>query len=146
MSLYNSSVIINAPKELVFRTVSDISSFSEAVPDIVEVEFLTKQQSGAGTRFRETREMRGKKATTELEVTEFVENEHVRLVSEAGGTVWDSVFRVMDKNGNTELTLQMEARPKNIIARMMNVFIKGMISKALDKDMAAVKNYCETQK
>ncbi|KAB2847196.1 MAG: hypothetical protein F9K45_00175, partial [Melioribacteraceae bacterium] len=61
---------INAPVEKVFNTVAHIEEFSKTVPHIVKVEFLTELKTGAGTRFRETRLMKGKEAATELEVTE----------------------------------------------------------------------------
>ena len=76
---------IHAPVDEVFRTVADIHNFATAVPEIVDVEFLSERRSGVGTRFRETREMGSRSASTVLEVTEYVENERVRLVSEAGG-------------------------------------------------------------
>ena len=41
---------IAAPLDVVFRTVSDVKNFREAVPHIVDVEFVTEQQIGAGTR------------------------------------------------------------------------------------------------
>ncbi len=75
---------IHAPVDLVFRTVSDINNFSKAIPHIVSAEILSDTKSGVGTRFRETRLMNGKEATTELEVTEFVDNDRVRIVAELG--------------------------------------------------------------
>ena len=88
------SLTMEAAPEEVFSTVSDISNYTRAVPQLVRVEFLTEQKVGMGTRFRETRLMRGREATTELEVTEYVANERVRFVSDAGGTIWDTVFTV----------------------------------------------------
>src|SRR6185503_18070772 len=86
---------VNAPPEVVFRTVADIRQFSKAVPGVVKYEFLSEVQSGVGTRFRQTRVRDGKEATTELEVTEYVENARVRLVTDdKHGTVWDTVFAV----------------------------------------------------
>lgn len=82
---------INAPIEVVFKTVAEIENFSKAVPHITKIEFLTECKKGPGTKFRETRLMKGKEATTELEVTEHVENERVRLVAGSHGTVWDTV-------------------------------------------------------
>jgi len=60
---------IDAPMEIVFRTVADITQFSRALPHIVTVEFLSASRVGVGTRFRETRMMNGKQNVTELEVT-----------------------------------------------------------------------------
>ena len=86
---------IEAPVEAVFEAVADISNFARAVPDIARVEFLTESRVGVGSRFRETRVMRGREASTVLEVTEYVRNERVRLVADAGGTVWDSLSTVV---------------------------------------------------
>ena len=61
---------IHASIDLVFKTVSDINNFSKAVPHIVSAEILSDTKSGVGTRFRETRLMNGKEATTVLDVTE----------------------------------------------------------------------------
>jgi hypothetical protein len=50
---------INAPVEVVFRTVADIRNYRQAVPQITKVEFLTAQQLGVSGRFRETRTVKG---------------------------------------------------------------------------------------
>jgi len=134
---------INAPIERVFQTVADISQFSQAIPQIVKVEFLSDVKSGIGTRFRETRSMNGKEATTELEVTEYIENEHIRLVTDMHGCVWDTLFEVKPHNGQSELTMTMDARPYKLMARLMNLVIGGMIKKLVERDMDAVKAFCE---
>lgn len=144
MSFTSVSKTIQAPKDVVFATISDVSNFSKAVPHILEVEFLTEQRNGLGSRFRETREMNGRKATTELEVTEFVENERVRMVSDAGGTIWDTLFSVSSEGDATRLDVVMDARPHRFLARLVTPLIKGMVSKAVEKDIDAVKAYCES--
>lgn len=137
--------IIDAPLEDVFNTVADIRQYSEAVTHIIKVEFLTESKTGVGTRFRETRLMKGKEVTTELEVAEYVENERVRMVADSHGTVWDSVFSVKSENGKTNLTLTMDARAYQLLPRLMNPLIKGMIAKAVGTDLDLVKVYCEDQ-
>ena len=134
---------INAPLDFVFDTVSDIKSFSKAIEDIIHVEFLSNRQAGVGTKFRETRILNGREVSSDLEVIEFVENDHIRLVSEAGGTTWDSVFTVTQQNGDTLLKLQMEARPHKLMAKLATPMMKYFIKNALEKDMDAVKTYCE---
>ena len=136
---------IHAPVGAVFEVVSDISRFSEAVPHIVGVEFLTESKVGVGTRFRETRMMGKREASTVLEVTEYVKNERVRLVSDAGGTVWDSLFTVtpVGDGRSTRLGLVMEARPYRLLARVFVPLMKGMVGKAVAGDMDAVKGWVE---
>ena len=72
---YAVSRSIEAPIELVFSRISDVHNFAEVSKDILEIEFLSETTQGVGTKFRETRDMNGRTATTDLEITEFVENE-----------------------------------------------------------------------
>lgn len=134
---------IEAPSEDVFTTIADVRNFAKAVPDILKIEMLSDTTDGVGTRFRETRMMRGKEATTELEVTEYDENERIRFVADEGGTIWDSVFTVTPERGGTELELSMDARPHKLLARLITPLIKPMLTKAVAKDLDAVKIYCE---
>lgn len=134
---------IDAPVDVVFRTVAHVEQFSQAVPGILRVEFLSEVKSGVGARFRETRVMMGREASTELEVTEYVENERVRIVSEAGGALWDTVFTVAPDGEGTELKMVMEARPRSMGARMTLPLIIGTVRKAIEQDMDAVKSFCE---
>ncbi len=135
---------IEASPSLVFATVANVERFAKAVPHITEVEFLTEQRKGVGTRFAETRVMRGRQATTTLEVTEYVEGEHIRLVSDEGGTIWDTVFTVTGTDpGPTELEMLMDARPYTFVAKIVNPLTKGIVRRALEGDMDSVKAYCE---
>ena len=135
---------IRAPLERVFAVVADIENFRQAVPEILEVEFLTESRRGVGTRFRETRQMGKRKATVELEVTEYAENRHVRLESDAGGTIWDTVFRVKQRGeGQSTLTMDMEDKAYRFLARALSPMIRPMVRKAVERDMDAVKAYCE---
>jgi carbon monoxide dehydrogenase subunit G len=137
---------IKAPIETVFKTLATIDEFKKAVPHITEVEFLTDSHYGVGTRFRETRVLNGKHAATELEVTELVENQHVRMVSDAGGTIWDTVFRVKQSETNADevqMDMQMDAIPHKFPARVITPMILNLVSGFVEKDMDSVKNYCE---
>ena len=145
MTRTRTSRTIDAPVEAVFEAVADISNFTEAVPQIVRVEFLTERRVGVGTRFRETRLMRRREVATELEVTEYVRNERVRLVSDAGGAVWDSLFTVTPEGGgrSTRLDLVMEARPYRFMSRLFVPLMKSVVAKAVAADMDAVKAWLE---
>lgn len=134
---------IHAPRGKVFHTVADIRNYSQAIPHIVRVEFLSEIKSGVGTRFRETRLMRGREAATELEVTEYVEDEHIRIVADSHGSVWDSLFQVATEGDCTLLTLTMDGRAYKLLPKLINPLIKGMVAKEVAKDMDLVKAYCE---
>lgn len=135
---------IAAPADVVFAAVADVQHFSRAVDDIERVEFVSEIRAGMGTRFLETRVMRGREVTVELEIIEFVPPERVHFLSEAGGVQWDSVFEVEPAgDGGTRLALVMEATPLSLASRLLVPLMKGMVRKAIASDMDAVKAYCE---
>lgn len=143
MKTVETTRTITAPLATVFETISDVRNFRKAVPHIINIEFLTEQQHGTGTRFNETRVMNGKEHTVELEVAEFVENESVRMVSVAGGTKWDTTFTVKETQGSVEMKMVMLVEPQNMMAKMMVPMILGMVRKGVEADMDSVKTYCE---
>ena len=134
---------INASVEIVFKAVSDIENLPHVVHDVVKVEFLTDIKSGVGARFREIRLMNGKDSITELEVTEFIENDRIRMLADSHGTLWDSIFTVMSAREFTELKLTMKAKARKLLPKLMNPLMKGLYKKGLEKHMEAVKDYCE---
>lgn len=136
---------IHAPLERVFDTIAHIENYEKAVPEIVRIERLSDVRTGVGTRFRETRRMGGKEATTELEVTAYVENDRVRIVGDAGGTVWDTVFEVVAESDCVRLTASMDARPYRLVSRLINPLIARFVRRAMESDMDAVKAYCEAR-
>ena len=128
---------------LLSQTISNPSNFRDAVPHITKVDFLSDQKTGIGTRFRETRVMNGREESVELEITEYEENSLVRMISDAGGTIWDTVFTVSENSGNVEMKMKMDIKPHTMLARVMNVIIRRMVVKGVEDDMDAIKAYCE---
>ena len=137
---------IRASPRRVFETVADIREFSKALPHVVKVDFLSEKKTGVGARFRETRLMKGKESVTELEVTEYISDDRVRMVADSHGTVWDSVFSVAQLEAGTTLTLVMEARAHRWLPRLINSLIRGVVTKAVEKDLDLVKQFCETDR
>jgi len=136
---------IEVPLDVVFQTISDVRNFSKAVTHIVKIEVLSEQHCGVGTRFCETRLMNGREQTVELEVAEYGGNDRVRMVSDAGGTIWDTVFTVAEDSDMVLLSMVMEARPHKLMARLTMPMIMGVVGRAVEKDMDAVVEYCKRQ-
>ena len=139
----SSSHLIAAPQETVFQRLANIEQFTQAVPHITKVEFLSEQKYGVGTEFRETRVMNGREATATLKVTELVENESLRIISDEGGTEWDTKFQVSAQDGQTQMDMEMEARPQKRVAKFLTPLILPMVEKFVIQDMELVKSYCE---
>jgi uncharacterized membrane protein len=134
---------IRAPREELFDTTAHIEEYAEVIPHITKVEFLTDQRVGVGTRFKETRQMGRRSATTELEVAEYERPDRVRMVSDAGGTMWDTTFTYTSTQAGTDVHLVMDIRPHTFLARIVTPFIKGSVGKAVQADLDAVKRHFE---
>ena len=136
---------IAAPVGAVFQVISTPDGFCEAVPEIEQVEILPGEPHGVGCRFRETRRVPGgSTATHEMVITEFEPDAKVRIVSDAGGATWDTVFRVESTGDReTRLTMEMDARPHKLSAKLIVPLILGGVSKAVAGDMDSVKRLCE---
>ena len=60
--------------------------------------------------------------------------------------VWDTVFAVKPATGGgVDLTLVMDANAHKFLPKLMNPLIKGMIQRAIERDMDAVKAFCEAK-
>jgi uncharacterized protein YndB with AHSA1/START domain len=134
---------IEAPPEVVFRVLADPKVFAQAIEGVTTVEFLSSATSGVGTRYRQTRAMNGKSYTMDFEITEYVPPQRVRIVNETHGTVWDAVFTLVPAGGGTDLVGRMDTRSKPLLARIMMPLVCLMIRGAVQKDLDAVKSYCE---
>ena len=139
-----SRTIAAAPAE-VFDCVAHIERFREAVPHILDVEFLTESTAGTGARFRETRLMGKREATTELEVKDYDPPRLVRMVSDTGGAVWDTTFTVAPLGASSRLEMVMEARPHSLLARLTVPLFGRLVAKAVEADIDAVKDFCERE-
>ena len=134
---------IHAPADVVFSTVADISQFSQAVPHIVKVEFLSDVRSGLGTRFRETRLMKGRGRRREARGDGVRAEPSDAPVANSHGTVWDTLFEVRAESGFSILTVTMDATARGLLPKIMNLLIGGMVRRAIERDMESVKIYCE---
>lgn len=136
--------LIRAPREEVFDVTAHIERYADIIPNITKVEFLSEQKTGAGTRFKETRRIGKRSGSTELEVTEYRRPEMVRLVSDQGGTIWDTTYTYEQVDGGTDLTMIMDIRPYKLMAKLTTRLVHKMVSRAIESDMDAVKAHCES--
>lgn len=145
MAAFGASREIEAPVEEVFNAVANIEEFRKVVPDIIDVQFLSDQHSGVGTRFIETRVIGKKTGKTELEVVEYQPYRRARLVAEAGGSTWDTVYDLEPAGTGTRVTMTMTATAHTVRARMLNKIIASTVGRAIERDLDAVKEYCEAE-
>jgi uncharacterized protein YndB with AHSA1/START domain len=134
---------IDAPMDFVFQTVSDPRRFAQAIDGVTELTFLSQVTKGAGTRFRQTRELNGKAMTMDFEITEHVPNNRVRIHNEVHDTEWDSLFTLAPSGAGTVLTRCMTTRSHRLLPRLLMPVVCLLIKKSVERDFDAVKASCE---
>ena len=135
---------IHAPAPVVFKTVADPSRFAQAISGVTKLEFLSSVHSGRGTRFRQSRVLNGRKMTMDFEVTDYLENERVRIVNEIHGTRWDSVVTLDPSGASSTPTMRMDTTSRPLVTRLlMPLMLRLFIRKSIEKDFDSLKAFCE---
>lgn len=101
--------IARAPEE-VFGFLTDTANAPRVVPSVVRVEKLTDGPVGAGTRYRETRLMKGKEAQAELEVTAHEPPAHYAVRNVTSGVETEYDYRLSRERDGTRVDLAAVVR------------------------------------
>jgi uncharacterized membrane protein len=140
------STFVAAPVERVFALGTDIENWPQYIKGIKRVELLTEGPFRVGTRFRETRLMHGREATEEMEVTAVEPGRGYTLGCTSCGCQYRSEFRFQPEGGGTRVTMDFEARPLSLFARLMSPLawlMKGMVRKCVEEDLRDLKSHAE---
>lgn len=141
------SETIDAPVIEVFEFVSNPLLMSKAFPQSVKkMEVLSENQLGVGARFRETRLLRGREDIIEIETVDYVENEKVLSVAEAGGSLWFTCFTVVPAGIGTVLTVSIEAKAKSLAVRAANFCMKPWLKRGGVEELKRIKEYLSETK
>ncbi|GGD19824.1 SRPBCC family protein [Pontibacillus salipaludis] len=130
MTTFTDKVVIEKPREEVFAFTTNIDHFKDVMPNVVHTETLTEGAFGVGTKIKETREIKGRKGTSTIEVIEYVPNERysVRSVLEGLETIYHYSFH---ENG-TQTTIEFECELKASTLKMK--MIKPIFKKTLQRE------------
>lgn len=114
--------ILPAPPERVFRALTDLDAAGEWMPSHVGIERVGDVRQGVGMRWRETRIMRGKEATEELEVTHYHPPTHLGLrIDGSKGTsgrgIYEFHYRLAQRVGGTEV--RVTGKIDGLLPRML---------------------------
>lgn len=140
-------VEINAPIDKVFEYFSDIQKVEDRIEGITKIEILSKEKSGAGLKWRETRKMFGKEATEVMWITAFSPPVSYSVDAESHGMKYHSTYTFNDVGGGTTVEMVFEGTPVSlgakITAPIFGLIFKGATKKALQKDMHDLKRLLE---
>lgn len=146
--LVDAQIDISAPRAAVWAAIADIENASEILSGIERVEVVEKPARGlVGLRWRETRLLFGKPATVEKWITDATENEFYKTRAESDGFVFLTTMSIVERRGAITLISAHESLPQTMVARLqsipMGLFFKGVIRRAILKDLSDIKSKVE---
>lgn len=137
---------VNAPLANVFQIYSDIGNAAERIDGIENIEILTDEPIGKGTRFRETRIMFGRSSTEEMEITEFEPNKKYTVEAFSCGAHFQTIFRFQPNGDATNVEVELNTRNISWFAKLMSplgFLMAGSMKKMFESDLDQLKQYCE---
>ena len=119
----------NADQETVFATLAHGGRHGEAIPEMLNVEFVSEKTMGVGAQFREIRDWTpiqvafAKFAKLHQNVVTCIEYEphrRVRYMSNGAGARWHSIYTLTPVGeGQTQVEIRLEIRPKNLLGKWL---------------------------
>ena len=92
-----ADVLINAPKEKIWKVISDIENSDKFISGINKIEILENSNNGlVGLKWEETRTMFGQTATEVMWITEAKENSYYKTRAERPNVVYISSLNISD--------------------------------------------------
>lgn len=145
--IVEAQVNISGLQAAVWAAMTNIEKAPEIISGIDKIEILARPANAlVGMKWRETRILFGKPATVEKSITQAQENSFYTTRAEDGGFVFLTTNRILKNNGSITLTGIHETIPSGIAARfklLPMIFFKGMIRKAILKDLNDIKSAVE---
>lgn len=147
----SASVVVKAPRHLVWQVVTDIENAPSVISGIEDTEILDKPANGiVGLKWMETRTMFGKTATETMWITDAVKDDYYRTEARSHGCIYRSKIHLDDADGSTRLTMDFDAEPTTISAMVLGstlgLLFKGATRKALLQDLKDVKTALENER
>lgn len=134
---------IRADPQAVWSIVVGMDDWVDVIEAIDSVERLDDgEEFGLGTTWRETRTMFGRKATEDMEVTEFEDGRRYATAAESHGSKYFSEITVEPIDDGCGITMGFRGEPQSTLAKVIDVTVgrlfMGATRKALARDLADI--------
>lgn len=138
---------INAPRERVWKIITDIDGWTETISGIVAIDVINRPASGIiDLKWRETRVLFGKEAVETMWITAAEENDWYETRAENHGAIYSTRISLIDAQEKTVLTMTFSSQPTTFVSRLMSVMgylFRGTMRKMLQQDLADIRRAAE---
>ena len=137
---------VEAPVEQVFKVFTDIEHGPEHVSGIKKLEMLTPGVVHLGSRWRETRDVLGRKDSAEMEITAFERDHMYTITHHKAGVKVDTTFWFEAEGTGTKVSVEFDLDaggvPPGLLAPL-GWAIGGQVERVLAHDLADLKHSVE---
>ncbi len=138
---------LEAPVGEVFAAFTDLEHSAKHVSGIKGVELLTHGNFRLGTRWRETREVLGRRDDAEMEVTAFEMDRGYTITHHKGGAKIDTVFTFEPAGDGTQVSITFSLENQGLPPGLLTPVswaIAGKVKEALARDLSDMKKAVES--
>tara|TARA_R110002126_G_scaffold266598_1_gene409814 strand:- start:587 stop:1036 length:450 start_codon:yes stop_codon:yes gene_type:complete len=141
---------IKAPKEKVWKVITDIENSVNTISGIEKIEILNKpKDTVVGLKWEETRTIFGKSATETMWITEATENDYYKTRAESNGAIYQTILKLSEKENTTFLTMEFNSEAITIKGKIMAFIFGRMLNKTMKKlikkDLIDIKTTVENK-
>ncbi|WP_445506304.1 SRPBCC family protein [Niallia sp. 03190] len=118
MADFQASAVIAKPVDLVFSYMVNLGDSPEYMKAVVETNKITDGSIGVGTKYQETRKVRGKKAVAEIEFLSFEENVSYKTRSNSNGLIVDYEYEFSEVEEGTQVQFKAKLHVKGLMMKL----------------------------
>jgi uncharacterized protein YndB with AHSA1/START domain len=137
---------IAAPLDRVFEVFTDVEESAGRVSNIRRTQLLTMGAFKLGTRWLETREVLGREATAEMEITAYERHRTYTITHHKGGARIDAVFTFAPNEGGTAVRVEFHLQSGGLPPGTLEVVrwaIADRVRDVIGHDLADLKRFIE---
>ncbi|EWG12234.1 MAG: SRPBCC family protein [Bacillota bacterium] len=143
MADFRSSEIINKPVHEVFDYMIKMENVPELMPFVVKVEKQTEGETGKGTKFVETRMVRGKKISADVEIIDFEQDRTYTTRSNANGLITEYKYDFHEIEEGTQVEMEATVKTSGLVARLTKRFIVNIVKREDGSQLQYLKEMME---
>jgi hypothetical protein len=146
MSEFQDQVIVDVPIQEAFQYASTLENAPLFMKNVKKIEKLTEGPVGVGTRYRETREIRGREASAVIEFIEYVPNAKYSVKSEMKGMETIYHYSFTSSGSQTNIHFECEIIAHKFSMKLIKPIFVKIMKKEDDDHLHQLKEALEEQK
>ncbi|CAM3628691.1 SRPBCC family protein [Cytobacillus oceanisediminis] len=143
MADFRSSEIINKPVHEVFNYMVTMENAPELMPYVVKVEKQTEGEIGRGTKFIETRMVRGKNIKADVEIIDFEKDKTYTTRSNANGLITEYKYAFHEIEEGTQVEMEANVKTSGLVAKLTKRFIVNIVKQEDGSQLQYLKEMLE---